>query len=160
MRGFIFLVPFTLLTACSQAAQTPSQSELCQQTVLDYATFRDDPTKSSDYANLFTEDGQFKMGSNQNTGRNALINRHKAANKNTIFNHIMDGIEINSDLTGTSRVVVYTKNKSDADNINRVIIADYTDKFEMVDGKCLIANRKVSVVFDTSAARIIPADKN
>ncbi len=144
-----------LVGACSQPS-TPSQAELCQATVENYAKFRDDPSKSAEYGALFTEDGSFTLGPNTITGRSALIARHKAANQDIVFNHVMDDITIRNNLTGKSRVVVYTSARNGSHDINRVIVADYMDRYEMVEEQCLIAERNVAVLFDTSSARIIP----
>ena len=160
MRTLIYS-PFSLylaasLAACSPSKAPPTQTFLCTQTVLDYAELRDDSSKAAEYGRLFTEDGRFQLGPNIVEGRQALMARHRAANETTIFSHVMEDIEIIG-LTGKSRVVVYTKNRADSDKVTRVIIADYADSYEMVDDKCLISDRKVSVVYDTNAARIIPA---
>lgn len=146
----------TFLAACSFSGKQLSQSELCLQTVRDYAELRDDMSKAKAYGDLFTENGRFTLGPNTVTGRDALIARHQAANKAAIFSHVMEDMEIDG-LTGKSRVVVYTKDRKAPDKITRVIIADYADEYAMIDGKCLISDRKVSVVYDTNAVRVIPA---
>ncbi len=144
-----------IIGACSQSA-APSQSELCQAAVENYAAYRDDPNKSAEYGALFTEDGRFTLGPNTITGRDALVARHLAANQDVIFNHVMDDITIRNNLTGKSRVVVYTSARNGSHDINRVIVADYMDRYEMRGGQCLIAEREVAVLFDTNSARIIP----
>lgn len=140
-----------VLTICACApASAPSPTELCTTTVENYATYRDDPSKSAEYAALFTRDGSFTLGPNTLTGRDALAARHKTANKDVIFNHVMDDIDIRTNLTGKSRVIVYTSARQGSHDINRVIVADYLDRYEMVAGKCLIAERNVAVLFDTN----------
>lgn len=160
MRSYLFLAFFLapIIGACSQS-QSPTHAELCRKTVTDYAAFRDDPEKSTEYGALFTEDGVFTLGPNPITGRQALIARHKAANKDVIFNHVMDDILVRADLTGKSRVIVYTSARNGSHDINRVIVADYMDRYEMSGGKCMIAERNVAVLFDTNSARIIPGGK-
>ncbi len=146
---FVSILAATHLAACSFPEPTPSRMDLCQQTVIDYATYRDDPNRAEAYGQLFSQNGQFTLGPNTVIGRDALIERHKSANTNTVFSHVMENIKIDG-LSGKSRVVVYTKNRQQGAEINRVIIADYIDKFEITNGRCLIADREVSVVFDTA----------
>ncbi len=152
----LVLVP--LLGACAQSSN-PSPAELCKTTVENYATYRDEPSKSAEYAAVFTKDGSFTLGPNTITGRDALMARHRAANKDVIFNHVMDDIEIRTNMTGKSRVIVYTSARQGSHDINRVIVADYMDRYEMENGQCLIAERNVAVLFDTNSARIIPASE-
>lgn len=144
-----------LIGACS-LSQNPTHAELCRETVLDYASFRDDPDTSQEYGLLFTQDGSFTLGPNTITGRKALIARHKTANERVVFNHVMDDILVRADLTGKSRVIVYTSARNGNHDITRVIVADYMDRYEIKGGKCLIADRNVAVLFDTNSARIIP----
>ena len=133
----------------NKETKSPTQAELCEQTILDYARLRDEVDQAEAYGELFTENGIFELGPNVIKGQDALKDRHKAANKDTTFNHVMDDISINGK-TGKSRVVVYTQDRNGSEDITRVIIADYDDKFELQDGKCLISERKVNVLFDTA----------
>lgn len=153
--GLTFVLTLTL-GACAQSSADLDPSALCAQTVAEYAELRDDPSKSLEYGDLFTKDGSFIMGPNIIRGQDALIARHKSSNQSTVWNHVMDDINISDDLTGQSRVIVYTSDRKSADDITRVIIADYQDRYEIVEGVCLISERKVSVVYDTHGARIIP----
>ena len=154
----IILALVPLLGACTQSSKL-SQADLCRLTVENYATLRDDPSKSAEYAAVFTKNGSFTLGPNSITGRDALMKRHKTANKDVNFNHVMDDIDIRTNMTGKSRVVVYTSARHGSHDINRVIIADYMDRFELENGQCLIAERNVAVLFDTNSARIIPTGK-
>ena len=97
------------IAACQQPPRTMA---MCEQTVRDYAAHRDNPDAADDYGNLFTESGTFTLGDETLKGRAALIERHKSANDAARWNHVMDEISVQPDLTGKSRVIVYTNPKN------------------------------------------------
>ena len=84
------LVP--LLGACGQ--NTPTIFERCEQTIRNYAVYRDDPAKAVEYANLFTENGSFTLGETTTQGQDALKSRHIAAHRNALWRHNMGEIRI------------------------------------------------------------------
>ena len=138
-----------LLAACNQQPRTMA---MCEQTVRDYAAHRDNPDAGVDYGNLFTENGAFTLGGETISGRAALIERHKSANEVASWNHVMDEISVWPDLTGESRVIVYTTPKDgDESKVTRFIIADYIDQFAVISSGCKIADRQVSIVYDSAA---------
>lgn len=153
MKKTVGLVPvLLLLSACGEAALSPAQ--LCEQTVKDYALYRDvGPVQA--YADLFTEDGSFTLGGTVTAGHEALKARHVAANKAAAWRHNMTDIRINAagdDMTGHSRFVVMTgphaKDMAGPPNFTRQIVGDYEDVFVIIDGTCKIKSRKVNVLFD------------
>jgi len=147
MRKILFLVGISVLAACSNQ-QTPTQ--LCNQTVKDYAALRDNPETAETYAGLFTDDGIFVLGPNPVSGRDALMARHQASHENSNWLHDMNKISItdaDGAVSGVSRVTVKTSAKNDP-KTERTIVADYIDIFEMADGKCLIKSRTVKVLTD------------
>ena len=147
---FLSLVSLCGISACS--APKVSNAQKCTQTVLDYADLRDDPNKAEAYGALFSEDGTFTLGPNTATGRAAIIKRHESTNAAMQWNHIMDDIKVTDDLSGTSRVIVYTTPLGVETDVSRFIVADYIDKFEIArSGKCLIKSRSVNLIFDSNA---------
>jgi len=140
-----------LITACQQQPRTMA---MCEQTVRDYADHRDNPAAVEKYGNLFTDNGTFSLGGETVTGKAALIERHKTANDAAMWNHVMDKISVQPDLTGKSRVVVYTTPKNGNEkNVTRFIVADYIDRFEVIASGCKIADRQVNIIFDSAAKR-------
>lgn len=128
--------------------ETPAQ--LCNQTVKDYATYRDNPEMAKAYADLFSLDGTFTLGPNTTEGRDTLIARHIASHENATWQHNMNEISIRDKdavVTGTSRVTVKTSSKDDP-NTTRKIVADYEDNFELIGDKCLIKSRIVKILTD------------
>ncbi len=150
---FLYLTLAAFLSACGKSPQSKASSlNSCKQTVLDYADLRDDPGKAEAYGDLFTQTGTFTLGPNTITGRNALIARHKAANGLAAWHHTMENIHIAEDnQTGLSRVIVYTTPKDDNEVVTRMIVAEYIDKFQIIDGKCKITDRQVRVIHDSIA---------
>jgi hypothetical protein len=146
----IVLLSLFLITGCATVYQT-TPIELCEQTVRDYSVLRDNGP-AEQYADLFTLDGEFHLGPNMTRGRDALIERHIAANSNTLWRHNMTDIRINEDLTGTTRFHIFTGPKGDKPAapvaFTREILGDYIDEFSLESGMCKISSRKVKIVFD------------
>lgn len=140
-----------LLTAACQPA--PTRTELCTQTVLDYAVLRDNGP-AEDYAALFTADGTFTLGPNVTAGHNALIARHTSANAAALWRHNMVDVRIEDSgdgLSGQSRFIIYTAPHPAPAQAPREIIGDYIDTFRVENGVCKIASRSVKIIFDTPA---------
>ena len=146
----IYLIPLLALTACEPASKV-SIIELCENTVRDYAILRDEGP-AEQYADLFTEDGEFHLGSNVTKGRSALIERHKAANNTNRWRHNMTEIQIYGkadEYAGVTRFHIFAGPVTDIPSApNREILGSYFDKFTINDGACKIAYRKVEIVFD------------
>lgn len=140
-----------LLGSCGNVSDGQSAAQLCKQTVYDYARLRDEgPAK--DYADLFTEDGQFTLGKTITKGRDALIKRHESANKAALWRHYMLDVKIEEDdgaLKGVSRFLIYTAPHPAPAKNPREIIGDYRDTFVIVDGVCKISDRQVRIIFDS-----------
>jgi len=137
------------LTACSQS----TTSELCEQTVRDYAVLRDDGPVEA-YADLFTKDGTFQLGETVAQGHEALVARHKGANSAASWRHTMGDIritEIDGNLTGHSRFIVRTGTPTVPSPVSREIVGHYEDTFAIEGGTCKITSRKVHILFDTSS---------
>ncbi len=141
------VVSILILIACTQKS---TLIKLCETTISDYAKYRDNPETADLYANLFTPDGSFTLGSNTVTGRDALSARHAGSHESATWQHKMGSTELSNDneaITGVSRVTVKTSPKDNPKTI-RTIVADYQDTFAIVDAACLIKARGVKIVLD------------
>lgn len=152
MKKLVIIMAVLSLGACGEAVQSPAQ--LCEQTVKDYALYRDvGPVQA--YADLFTEDGTFTLGGTVTMGHEALKARHVAANKAAAWRHNMTDIRIETDgetVKGRSRFIVMTgphaKDAAGPSSFMRQIIGDYQDVFVIEGGACKIKSRQVNVLFD------------
>ncbi len=148
--ALVFLwVPF--FGACAPNYSTDTKTHMCEQTVLYYGKFRDNPDKAEEYANLFTADGSFHLGKVETQGRNALIDRHITAHKNAVWLHNMGDSTFKDNggkLTAESKVIVMTG--PDSENLNTRIEAKYVDEFEIVAGDCKIKSRKTEIISQTA----------
>lgn len=133
-------------------SNSPTTIELCEQTVRDYAIYRDNgPTDM--YADLFTADGTFELGGDITKGRDALIKRHTKANEAAKWRHVMGDIRIletEDQVTGVSRFIVMSGSNTTPSQATREIIGHYEDTFAVQDGRCRIKTRKVVILFDTT----------
>ena len=135
------------LVACEQKT---TSIELCETTISNYASYRDNPETADLYANLFTAEGTFTLGPNTTTGRDALSSRHTGSHKSATWQHEMGMAQVtNNDgvISGVSNVTVKTSPRNDL-KTTRIITADYIDMFEIVAGACLIKSRAVKIVSD------------
>lgn len=149
MKYTLPICALAILVACTPAP--PSSVELCTQTVHDYAVFRDNGPVEA-YADLFTETGTFQLGNTITEGREALIARHITANANAAWRHTMEDIRItqkDGELSGISRFIVRTGPRPTPSTVTREIVGHYEDTFELTNGACKIATRKVHITFDT-----------
>lgn len=141
------------LLVCVQAPAVQAHDDWlddCRQTVLDYAYYRDRPDASG-VANLFTEQGSFKIGSDVFQGREAISSRVAAGGP--VFRHMMSTIKIQavseSKATGVSYAAVYS-GVSDTLPVtvtSFLAIGEYHDEFTRQGNSCRISRREfVSVM--------------
>lgn len=151
MKYLTLICAALMLPGCDLTPKGQGATELCAQTVYDYARLRDEGPADR-YADLFTANGEFTLGPNVTQGREALIARHESANKAALWRHHMLDVEISKDngvLSGVTRFLIYTAPHPAPAKNPREIIGDYLDRFVIEAGQCKISNRRVRIIFDS-----------
>ena len=124
-----------------------AMADLCRQTVIDYAYFRDRPDPDG-VAGLFVEDGVFKLGAEVYNGRAAIHKRISAAADGPVFRHMMSTIKIlpidAQSARGVSYAAVYAAAGDELPHevTDFLALGEYHDEFVLIDDRCQIKRRE------------------
>ncbi len=154
LRGAIIVLVALLLAAC--ATQQRLQDPLCERTINLYARHIDlgEPAR---VAELFTENATWQLGSTRLQGRTEIRNYFAALSDDTtrVSRHSQTNTTIDwqsdSEAVGTVYLTLYRgvrTGEAFASTVGQpLFVGHYDDRYQVVDGRCLISRRMVVPAF-------------
>ena len=158
-KKILILLTVLSLMSCSSASAENLMTRACTDTANQYPYSRD-RLLYEEYAELFTQDASFQIEGNPKVqGREAIVNALKSRGPNKVTRHINNVVDMRvtgpQSLEGVSYVQVWSVDRDAYDEGKNTvsspwIIGEYHDKFEMDEGRCLIKERFVKIIYQGS----------
>jgi hypothetical protein len=125
----------------------------CTDTINRYAHTRDQ-LDAEGHASLFTEDGEFDSGGGTTTGREAIAQRIRDADRSAMTRHmsgsIVVSIDDNDGITANSYFYVYQAARPETPRpvpVGSYLMVEYDDEMRMVGTSCQFAKRSFTLIF-------------
>lgn len=125
----------------------------CAQAIQRAAIYRDQ-LDAERYSNLFVEEGVIVISGNATTGKEAIAERVRAADRSEIDRHFTGSIVVDVDdsgsITAKSYVVIYEGKTPESPGrvpVEEFLMSEYDDQMRMTDNGCKFIRREVTTIF-------------